>query len=186
MKIYYDTEFTTLDGNVDWDMISAGFVAENGREWYMEITDFLREDCSDFVVETVLPLLGKGDLLPERMAGVHFGWRFANWLSEFGENIELVSDTTCDWWLILGMPARSSRRCPSPSTALSGCLRATPSYQMGCGPWRLVSGLQIRACSTMRSMMPGGSNSSRKQLNLDWSDKNEPTSDLHSSRSEDR
>ena len=30
MRIYYDTEFTSLDGNVDWDMISAGFVADRG------------------------------------------------------------------------------------------------------------------------------------------------------------
>lgn len=33
MRIYYDTEFTNLDGNADWDLISAGFVAEDGQEW---------------------------------------------------------------------------------------------------------------------------------------------------------
>ena len=67
MRIYYDTEFTSLDANAAWDMISAGFVAETGLEWYVEITDYLQEDCSPFVVEMVLPLLGKGDKIPERM-----------------------------------------------------------------------------------------------------------------------
>lgn len=102
MRIYYDTEFTSLDGLVDWDMISAGFVAEDGREWYVEITDFLREDCSPFVVETVLPLLGKGDRIPERMAGIHFAWRLCNWLETFSQPITLISDASCDWHLLNG------------------------------------------------------------------------------------
>ena len=62
MKIYYDTEFTNLDSNIDWDLISAGFVTETGDEWYVEIKDFNHEECSNFVINTVLPLLGKGDL----------------------------------------------------------------------------------------------------------------------------
>ena len=101
MRIYYDTEFTNLDGNVDWDMISAGFVAEDGREFYAEITDFLREDCSQFVLDVVLPLLGKGDKLPERMPGSHFGWRFCNWLDSLeASEFSLIADATCDWWLV--------------------------------------------------------------------------------------
>lgn len=100
MKIYYDTEFTSLDGLADRDMISAGFVAEDGREWYIEITDFLREDCSPFVVDTVLPLLGKGDRIPERLAGMHFAWRLGNWLESFGQPITLISDSSCDWHLL--------------------------------------------------------------------------------------
>ncbi|MBU1364164.1 MAG: hypothetical protein KKE51_10120 [Gammaproteobacteria bacterium] len=102
MKIYYDTEFSSLDGNVDWDLISAGFVTESGEEWYVEITDFLHEDCSQFVVETVIPLLGKGNKIPERMAGIHFAWRFCNWLERFKEPIQLVSDHSVDWHIIHG------------------------------------------------------------------------------------
>lgn len=102
MRIYYDTEFTSLDGNVDWDLISAGFVTETGDEWYVEIKDFNREECSDFVVETVLPLLGKGDRAPERMGSQHFAWRLCHWLSGFGQDIELVSDHVCDWHLVNG------------------------------------------------------------------------------------
>ncbi|HLO63537.1 MAG TPA: hypothetical protein VK165_11325 [Azonexus sp.] len=101
MRIYYDTEFTSLDGNIDWDMISAGFVTEDGRELYIEITDFPREDCSSFVVETVLPLLGQGDVQPERMAGRHFAWRLCQWLDSLdASEFSLISDASCDWWLI--------------------------------------------------------------------------------------
>lgn len=100
MKIYFDTEFTSLDGNVGWDMISAGFVAEDGREFYVEITDFLREDCSQFVLATVLPLLGKGDVLPECIASTGFASHFCAWLAQFNEEIELVSDCPVDWNIV--------------------------------------------------------------------------------------
>ena len=102
MRIYYDTEFTTLDPNVDADMISIGLVAENGAEFYAEITDFCAEDCSEFVKTIVLPLLGKGDRPPKRMAGGMLGLALAEWLAQFaGEPIEFISDSTCDWWLLL-------------------------------------------------------------------------------------
>lgn len=98
MRIYYDTEFSSLDGNTDWDMISAGFVTEDGHEWYVEIEDFNRAECSPFVVETVLPLLGRAPA--ERMPGRKFGNRLAKWLATFAEDIEFISDAGCDWWLI--------------------------------------------------------------------------------------
>lgn len=112
MRIYYDTEFTSLDGNVDWDMISAGFITETGEEFYVEITDFLREDCSPFVVETVLPLLGKGDKLPERMPSEQFADRLCNWLKSFNQPIDLVSDAACDWSLVNGYCYAEFRALP--------------------------------------------------------------------------
>ena len=101
MRIYYDTEFTNLDGINDWDLISAGFITEHGHEWYVEITDFNEETCSDFVRETVLPLLKKGNKLPERMLSTHIAWRLCQWLEAFNEPlIELVSDAACDWSIV--------------------------------------------------------------------------------------
>lgn len=100
MRIYYDTEFVSLYGNTDWDLISVGFVAETGVEWYVELKDFIREDCSEFVVEFVLPLLGKGDRIPVRMGSHEFGWQFVHWLRQFDQPIELVSDSVCDWSLV--------------------------------------------------------------------------------------
>ena len=55
MLVFLDTEFTDF---VRPDLISIALVAENGREFYAERTDYRENDCSDFVRETVLPLLG--------------------------------------------------------------------------------------------------------------------------------
>jgi hypothetical protein len=110
MRIYYDTEFTNIDGNIDWDMISAGFVAADGREWYAEIEDFNRKECSLFVVETVLPLLGRTPA--ERLLSREFGNHLAQWLATFDEDIELISDARCDWWLVNSMAEHAFDRLP--------------------------------------------------------------------------
>lgn len=102
MRIFYDTEFTSLDGNVDWELISAGFVIESGEELYIEITDFPIENCSDFVHETVLPLLGQGGIEPIRLPGDDFSGFLCQWLQKFNQPIELISDAACDWHLVNG------------------------------------------------------------------------------------
>ncbi|APW48615.1 hypothetical protein [Rhodoferax antarcticus] len=56
MLIFLDTEFTQFNSP---DLISMALVAEDGREFYAERDDYHRDDCSDFVRETVLPLLGR-------------------------------------------------------------------------------------------------------------------------------
>jgi hypothetical protein len=57
-RVYLDTEFTKF---VRPQLISLGLVAESGQEFYGESTDFVRVQCSDFVLENVLPLLQGGD-----------------------------------------------------------------------------------------------------------------------------
>ena len=56
MLIFLDTEFTDFARP---DLISLALVSEDGREFYAERTDYRKDDCSDFVRETVLPLLGR-------------------------------------------------------------------------------------------------------------------------------
>lgn len=112
MRVFFDTEFTSLDGNIDWDLISAGFVAEDGQEWYCEITDFSREACSDFVVENVIPQLGRTAV--EYLTGGEFGRRLVQWLGGFGQDIELISDASCDWWLVSGYAHREFLALPYP------------------------------------------------------------------------
>jgi hypothetical protein len=56
MNIFIDTEFTDL---VDMDLISIGLVAEDGRSFYGERSDFNQALSSEFVREVVLPQLGK-------------------------------------------------------------------------------------------------------------------------------
>lgn len=56
MKIFLDCEFTQL--NRDSKLISLALVSESGREFYVELIDtYLVEDCSDFVIQNVLPQL---------------------------------------------------------------------------------------------------------------------------------
>lgn len=54
MLVFIDTEFTNF---VRPDLISIGLVAEYGREFYAERTDYRSGECSSFVRETVLVVL---------------------------------------------------------------------------------------------------------------------------------
>lgn len=97
MRVFFDTEFPSVHSDA-LDMISAGFVAENGDELYLEISDFDRDACSTFVLDTVLPLL---DAPPENVVPLWaFGDRLAQWLRAFNAPIELVCDFAGDKMLI--------------------------------------------------------------------------------------
>lgn len=59
MKLYLDCEFSQLSTAAK--LISLALVAEDGREVYVELLDsWSIEDCSDFVIEIVLPQLWGG------------------------------------------------------------------------------------------------------------------------------
>lgn len=53
--IFLDTEFT---GFTNPKLISIGLSAETGEDFYAE-TDYVPEECSSFVLHTVIPLLEK-------------------------------------------------------------------------------------------------------------------------------
>ena len=56
MKLFLDCEFTQL--NRDTKLISLALVSEASHEYYVELTDtYLVADCSDFVIQNVLPQL---------------------------------------------------------------------------------------------------------------------------------
>lgn len=53
-ELFRDCEFTRLSAAAK--LISLALVAEDGREFYVELLDAWREeDCSDFVKEILLP-----------------------------------------------------------------------------------------------------------------------------------
>lgn len=94
MKIFLDCEFTQL--NQASKLISLALVSESGKEFYVELTDtYSVEDCSEFVIQNVLPQLDHtryGQSLVEARAGLR---RF---LSEFDEKLEVCSDAPhWDW-----------------------------------------------------------------------------------------
>jgi len=55
-KIFMDTEFTSFHG---LELISIGLAASTGEEFYAEVP-YYPERCSNFVKETVIPLLSEG------------------------------------------------------------------------------------------------------------------------------
>lgn len=92
MKLYIDTEFTDLVGiEHDIQLISIGVVAEDGSEFYVELTGhYQSSECSAFVQEAVLPHLdpaahGK----PPRDAALSL----AEWVFSLGDECILATDS---------------------------------------------------------------------------------------------
>ena len=96
MRLFLDCEFTRLSASAK--LISLALVAEDGREYYVELLNTWREsDCSDFVVEIVLPQLWGGSyalsIIGARLALLEF-------LASFDEALEIVTDAPkYDWEL---------------------------------------------------------------------------------------
>jgi hypothetical protein len=89
MKIFFDTEFTDLIPIPS--LISAGFVAENGGEFYAELTDtYAKDDCSPFVIDAVLPLL---DGCKWQMTEWDFAFALQAWIESLGTDVLLYSDS---------------------------------------------------------------------------------------------
>ncbi|MDD2005656.1 3'-5' exoribonuclease [Pseudomonas putida] len=94
MKIFLDTEFTGLHRGAK--LISLALVTETGDEFYVELTDtYCFDDCSDFVVQTVLPQLDlqrHGRTLAEAKALLQ------TFLHRFAVDLEICSDAPAwDW-----------------------------------------------------------------------------------------
>ena len=103
MFIFLDTEFTNLKRP---DLISLALVCEDGREFYAERNDFYPEHCSDFVNETVLPLLGRAP--GAACTRKELTDRVKEWFKQFEDLPVVVFDSAIDWHLLavamLGRP----------------------------------------------------------------------------------
>lgn len=94
MKLFLDCEFTQL--NKDTKLISLALVSEIGDEYYVELTDtYLVGDCSDFVIQNVLPqlnLAAHGQTLVEAQTSL------LAFLSHLEVPLEICSDAPeWDW-----------------------------------------------------------------------------------------
>lgn len=100
MLVFLDTEFTSLD--VPAELLSVALVTEDPEHrLYLERTDFLVENCSQFVVDEVLPLFGR---IPNAQAHYdEIGPRTWRWLDALGTSVRLVSDSAIDAQLLLPM-----------------------------------------------------------------------------------
>lgn len=95
--IFFDTEFTDLA--VDPKLISIGLISEDGAMFYAELNDtYDQAQCSDFVVEAVLPHLEGG---ARRISEAELALRLGNWIEGLGDPVQLVTDSTAwDWpWI---------------------------------------------------------------------------------------
>jgi hypothetical protein len=114
MRVFYDTEFTTLMTKAE--LISVGLVTEDGQEFYAEVC-FDKSQCSDFVKEVVIPLLDGN--IEQRMKPTELATKLSDWLNELGEDIVLVSDSTWDYYVLNPVFApHGGLQALSPSTKL--------------------------------------------------------------------
>ena len=100
MRLYVDTEFTDF---LDCDLISMALVAEDGREFYGERSDFDLQICSEFVRAAVLPQLGR---FPHRVfTREALRAELLAWLNQFAGEPErmLCVDYAGDWELLLDL-----------------------------------------------------------------------------------
>ena len=99
INIFFDCEFTKLQMPFDSEpneLISIGCICENtDRKFYAEISSYQVEHCSEFVIETVLPLLEGGDYLMDySMIAKHL----RTWIESFDGQVVFWSDTSYfDW-----------------------------------------------------------------------------------------
>jgi len=98
LRIFLDTEFTDF---IRPHLISIGMVADSGEEFYAEIP-YPESECSDFVRETVIPLLGRfsGAICSKEILSV----RLRTWLELVRaqrDHIEICVDSQTDWDLLI-------------------------------------------------------------------------------------
>jgi hypothetical protein len=90
-KVFFDTEFTGLSS--DPRLLSIALVADSGETLYIEFTDGWSEaQCSSWVKEHVLPMLGNGERLTRREAVA----RILAWIAAFESTPTLLAETSWD------------------------------------------------------------------------------------------
>lgn len=105
MLVFLDTEFTDF---VRPDLISIALVSEDGQAFYAERTDYCHADCSDFVRQTVQPLLGR--VPGAACSRSELTGRVRDWFTRLSEPATIIFDNEWDWHLLavamLGQPHR--------------------------------------------------------------------------------
>jgi hypothetical protein len=91
MLVFVDTEFTDF---IQIDLISIALVAEDGREFYAERTDYRHEDCNDFVRAAVVPMLGR--VADAACTRSELANRLRAWFEALPEPATLVYDYSTD------------------------------------------------------------------------------------------
>lgn len=85
IRVHLDTEFTDF---VEAELISIGFAASNGEEFYGENVNFNDGRCSPFVKEVVFPLL---DLHKYGMSNAELAARIWTWFDELDADFVILA-----------------------------------------------------------------------------------------------
>ncbi|WP_439670879.1 3'-5' exoribonuclease Rv2179c-like domain-containing protein [Cupriavidus necator] len=93
MIVFMDTEFTAFGD--DRELISIGMVSEAGQQFYLEVDDFDRTKCTEFVRSAVLPLLGQ--VSDSVVTKVELGKRLRAWIAELALPLTIACDFQYDW-----------------------------------------------------------------------------------------
>jgi hypothetical protein len=110
-KVFFDTEFTGLHQNTS--LISIGCVADDGRTFYAEFSDYDRDQVNDWIQENVIANLslanhydGRYWSLPGPLDEAHYGPKpraaasLRRWLAGLGEPVEMWSDCLAYDWVL--------------------------------------------------------------------------------------
>lgn len=110
MNLYFDTEFAGLHKKTS--LVSIGVVADNGKKFYAEFSDYDEIQCDNWIKENVLKhtILEGNEILAERLgedgdATVVLGgkadirYELGEWLKQF-EEVQFVSDV-CHYDMVL-------------------------------------------------------------------------------------
>lgn len=99
MLVFLDTEFTTL-ARPDPDLISIGMAAADGSDFYAERTDYSHDDCTNFVLDEVIPLLGKTP--GAECTAFELDGRLREFFDALPEPAVIAYDYSADWQLLHG------------------------------------------------------------------------------------
>lgn len=106
MKVFFDTEFTGLHQYTT--LISIGLIAEDGHEFYAELTDYDESQVDDWLRDNVISGLFYDDVDPNpnghekyfmRCNSKDVSEKLVWWLSQY-ESVEMWSDCLSYDWVL--------------------------------------------------------------------------------------
>lgn len=153
MLIFIDTEFTDF---VQIDLISIALVAEDGREFYAERTDYRHEDCNDFVRAAVVPVLGR--VADAACTRTELASRLRAWFEALPEPATLVFDYSTDRDLLVDAFLGDEFDAPPANVGdqlLLGEVGADPVYQTALNQAYVAGWPRHHALADARAMRAG-------------------------------
>jgi 3' exoribonuclease, RNase T-like len=106
INVFLDTEFTSLAESAS--LVSIGLITADGdRSFYVELSDtYTQEDCSDFVLQVVLPLLDARPITESvnytqvyaRMTLAETSLHLNNWFAALIDPVQVWSDAPNHDW----------------------------------------------------------------------------------------